>query len=128
MPSSVDDKVRAIFREIAGERASALEGDVPARHAKDLFCAALSEDYDPVVADEVAFHLVDWNADAAFLVAVLLFPERFTPDDLAAGASELLVHVPAHVMAAARLAGHPAVDIFKDDERTQTDAAADRDE
>lgn len=50
------------------------------------------------------WHL-DWETDAAFLVAFLLFPERFTKEELQAATDMLLIHVPAHVVAAARLAG-----------------------
>jgi hypothetical protein len=58
---------------------------------------------------------VDWNADAAFLVSVILFPERFTPEELRAGVDMFLLHVPAHVLAAARLGGYEAKDIFLDE-------------
>ena len=110
---SVREKAWAIFADAFGSRADILKGGVPARGANDALGAALAEDYDPAVADEIGFHLVDWEADAAFLVAVLLFPERFTSEELQAGVTMLLVHAPAHLMAAARLAGYDAHDIFK---------------
>jgi hypothetical protein len=58
------------------------------------------------------FTLVDWNSDAAFPVAFMLFPERFTAEEPQAGVSLFVVHVPAHVLAAARLGGYEAKDIF----------------
>jgi len=67
-------------------------------------------------ADQIAFHLTDWNSDAAFIVALHLFPERFTPEEIEAAVDMFLVHVPAHVVAAARLAGHPTADIFREDD------------
>ena len=76
---------------------------------------ALTADLDELKADELAFHLVDWNSDAAFLVAFVLFPERFTPEELRAAVNMFLVHVPAHVLAAARLGGYEATDIFAND-------------
>jgi hypothetical protein len=63
---------------------------------------------------------VDWNSDAAFITAFLLFPEQFTPEDLRAGANRTLCHVPSHLLAAARLAGHETKDISPSQERTWT--------
>jgi hypothetical protein len=109
---SVRAKVADIFREAFGERAALFKGGIPARAANDVLGAALAEDLDPLVADEVAFHLVDWEVDAAFVVALTLFPERFTAEELQAAVSMFLVHVPAHVLAAARLAGYDTRDTF----------------
>ncbi|MCP5234468.1 MAG: hypothetical protein H6945_01845 [Zoogloeaceae bacterium] len=110
---SVTAKVQAIFEEIAGARAAVLRGDHAAREANAILANALAEDIDQIRADEMAFHLVDWNSDAAFIVAFLLFPDRFTPAELRAAADLFLVHVPAHVLAAARLGGYEATDIFR---------------
>lgn len=115
---SVTAKVQATFAELVGSRAEVLRGDVPARLANDVLGRALARDEDPLIADQIAFHLVDWNSDAAFLVAALLFPERFTESELAAGVDLMLCHVPAHVMAAARLGGYEAKDIFLDEPAT----------
>ena len=115
---SVTAKVNAIFRELVGERADNLLGDKPARTANDILGHALAADCDVLKADEMAFHLVDWNSDAAFLVAFMLFPERFTPEELRAAVNMFLVHVPAHVMAAARIGGYETKDIFANDAAT----------
>lgn len=112
---SVRAKVDAVFREFSGDRADALVGDNAARAANSILGQALTEGRDELTADELAFHLVDWNSDAAFLVAFMLFPERFTAEELRAGVDMLLIHAPAHILAAARLGGHEAKDIFKDD-------------
>lgn len=114
-PDTLDEKVQAIFRELAGEdRAKWLRGDVPSR-AMDQIAQALRSQHQPEVAGEIGFHLGDWQSDAAFLVALHLFPERFTPEEIEDGVRSLLLHVPAHVIAAARLAGYPTQDIFNDD-------------
>lgn len=115
---SVTAKVDAIFRELAGSRADALLGDQPARTANDILGHALATDRDELQADEMAFHLVDWNSDAAFLVAFMLFPERFTPEELRAAVGMFLAHVPAHVLAAAGVGGYEAKDIFANDATT----------
>ncbi len=58
-------------------------------------------------ADKIAFHLTDWNAEAAFIVASTSFPGGFTPEEIRDGVEAFLIHAPHHVIAAARLAGHP---------------------
>ena len=64
------------------------------------------------VADEIAFHMVDWSTDAAFLVSLCFFPERFSLKDTSVGLSVFLAHAPNHVAAAAKLFDLPVQDIF----------------
>lgn len=115
---SVRKKVEAIFTELAGDRTRMLDGSVFPAGIKTMITAALSgpdaSEEQILDADQIAFHLTDWNSDAAFIVALHLFPERFTPEEIAAGVDLFFVHVPSHVIAAARLAGHPTEDIFKE--------------
>jgi len=117
---SVRDKVDTIFRELVGDRALELRGDVPARKTNDLLGQALAAEYDldPLKADELAFNLVDWNSDAAFLVAVMLFPERFTQAELGAGVGMFMVHVPDHVVAAARVGGYGIAEVSEEPDAT----------
>ena len=109
---TVRKKVEAVFTQLAGERTARL-GEPGAKETRDTLASALSADYVPDIARDIAFHLVDWHSDAAFMMAVHLFPERFTPEELAAGADMLLVHAPNHLAAAAKLAGHPIQDVFE---------------
>jgi hypothetical protein len=118
---SVRHKVQEIFIELTGSRAEALRGDKLPITANDILGSALAEGRDYLVADGFAFNLIDWNADAAFLVAFLLFPERFTADELRAGVDLFMIHVPAHVLAAARLGGYKAEDIFTDVEHPSSE-------
>ena len=114
-PDKLDEKVQVIFSEIPGaDRAKWLRGDVPSR-VMDQIAQAISSEHQPEIAAEIGFHLGDWQSDAAFLVALHLFPERFTPEEIDEGVRSLLLHVPAHVITAARLAGHPTEDIFRND-------------
>ena len=108
---SVGQKVLGLFTEMAGERVSRL-GEPAAQQTRDLLARALSAEYPSAVAQQIAFHLVDWHTDAAFMMAVHLFPDRFTPEELAVGADMLLIHAPNHLAAAAKLAGHPIQDVF----------------
>lgn len=109
---TVRKKVEAIVAEMADERTARL-GEPCVQATRDTLASALSADYAPDTARDIAFHLVDWHADAAFIMAVHLFPERFTPEELAAGADMLLIHAPNHLAAAAKLAGHPIQDVFE---------------
>jgi hypothetical protein len=113
---SVRKKVAAVFSEMAGERAKMLDGSVLPARITTAITAALSNpdtcESEVLHADTVAFHLTDWNSDAAFLVALHLFPERFTQEEIRAGIDLFLVHVPSHVIAAARLTGNSTDDIF----------------
>jgi len=117
--TSVEQKVATIFREMAGERAAALNSArFPANITSTITTALISDDADEAEilrTDEIAFHLTDWSADAAFLVALHLFPERFTKEEIREGVLAFLIHAPNHVVAAARLSGHPVEDIFKED-------------
>jgi len=117
---SVRAKVDAIFKELVGDRAHVLRGDVPARHANDVLGQALAAEFDldPLRADELAFNLVDWNADAAFLVAMMLYPERFTQAELGAGVGMLMIHVPDHVVAAARVGGYGITETLEGQDAT----------
>lgn len=110
--NSVDDKVAAIFRELVGDRVDRLNGSRPATEAMGKLGEGLASDYPDEVAADIAFHLADWNSDAAFLVAVHLFPERFTSEEIADGVRDFVIHAPNHVAAAAKLAGHPIEVIF----------------
>jgi hypothetical protein len=118
---SVREKVQTIFTELAGERARMLkDGTFPAGITSTVTAALSSPDAceeQILHADKIAFHLTDWNADAAFIVALHLFPERFTPEEIEAAVDMFLIHVPNHVVAAARLAGHPTEDIFRENDK-----------
>ena len=100
-------KVEAVFGEIAGDRVQNLRGEVIAHAARASMERALQKETDltPEQASGLAFNLLDWNSDAAFLVALLLYPERFTDEEIAAGVTTFMVHVPDHVAEAARIGG-----------------------
>ncbi len=108
MSKSCDDKVLEIFNEISGDRSNRLSASHYPAEINDLITAALWEEYkdmrsgdvdddDIVKLDGVGFNLVDWNSDAAFMVALILYPEKFTHEDIQEGVGSLLLHVPNHV-------------------------------
>ena len=104
-------KVRAVFVEHFGETARKLDLVVD-----EEFHAAVAQAKPELNSDrayELAFHLSDWRADAAFLVALSLAPDRFTREEVEQGLTAFLVHAPNHVAAAAKLGGWPVQDIFE---------------
>jgi len=113
-----DDKTIQIFRELVGERANKLVGSHYPADINTRITAALSEDAEDSATehaqqrDGIGFHLVDWQNDAAFIVALVLFPERFTDEEIREGVDRFLIHVPAHVLEAARLGGYQTENIF----------------
>ena len=103
--------MRALFAERFGPEAARLDAPIDAR-----FHAAVAAAYPELAVErayDVAFHLSDWRADAAFLLALSLEPGRFTPAEVRAGLEAFLIHAPNHVAAAATLAGWPVSDIFE---------------
>lgn len=113
-----EDKAIQIFRELVGERANKLDGSHYPADINTRITTALIEDGGNFSTEQVqqrdgiGFHLVDWQNDAAFIVALVLFPERFTDQDIREGVDRFLVHVPAHVLEAARLGGYQTENIF----------------
>jgi hypothetical protein len=100
---SYRNKVDSIFCEMAGSRADALRAD---RLAKDVILRIKSvflEQYSPDIASTLGMHLSDWIADGAFLVALHLFPERFTDGEIEAGIDMFLGHAPNHICAACKI-------------------------
>ena len=103
---TVREKVAAIFCELVGDRATRLDGSVIAEPAMSTIAAAFVGECGHIKAADIGFHMADWNSDAAFVVAVHLFPERFTPEEVVEGVSLFLVHAPSHIRAACGLTGN----------------------
>jgi hypothetical protein len=104
-------KARLILTEIGHEAALAGLG----LGVEDAFLARVREAFDELPAQsayDLAFHLSDWRADAAFLLALHLAPDRFSPEEVKEGVTQFLVHAPNHVAAAAKLSGWPVEDVF----------------
>lgn len=120
--ADVRDKVQSIFERLVGDRAAILRGDRFPSGINDRITSAIlggvlgSNLEDPVKLDGIGFHLVDWNSDAAFIVALLLFPDEFTDEEIREGVELFLVHAPAHCMEAARLGGYSTDNFFDDDD------------
>jgi hypothetical protein len=110
---TVSEKVQSLFKSIVGEAAIRLDGSYFPDKICNRISEVLSEYYSEEIAKKIAFHLVDWNGDAAFLVALHLWPEKFTTKEIVKGLFQLFPHVPDHLAAAAKLAGQPVTDVFE---------------
>ena len=108
-------KVRQIFRELVGERAARVGSTAVNTPGAAALVAALASERDipAPLAREISFHLSDWSSDAAFIVALHLFPERFTAAEIDSAVENFLIHAPNHIAAAAVLFGQPIDDIFE---------------
>ncbi len=111
-------KAQEIFAELASERTERLDGSRPAYETMTAIENALAGQYEKEKAGEIAFHLSDWNSDAAFIAALHLFPERFTKEEIEEGVLDFIIHAPNHISEAAKLLGHPVENIFEEDEGT----------
>lgn len=111
---SAKRKTKEIFAEHFGERAELLDFRTADsdESVREPLRRALAKRLGDQAAWATAFHLVDWREDAAFLIAVMLFPERFTNEEIEATTNSVLVHAPHHVMAAAHWMGHELRDVF----------------
>jgi hypothetical protein len=107
-------KAKSILAEAFPERMDRLDPDKLATEARGAIESALSEEFGSEKASEIAFHMVDWNSEAAFILALHLFPEKFTKDEIDDGIQRFLIHAPSHVAEAAQLFGLPVSDIFKE--------------
>lgn len=98
----IHDKVVQIFSELVPGRSDRLDFFKDNDTATDAIAAALANDSPR--SKEMAFHLSDFRTDAAFLVALHLFPERFTPEEVSAGVWQFMAHVPYHIKMAMEIA------------------------
>jgi hypothetical protein len=66
-----------------------------------------SKRFGPETAREYATHVTGFPADAAFLVALLLYPDRFTDDEVAAGVGCFGIEASLHGPPIARILDFP---------------------
>jgi hypothetical protein len=65
---------------------------------------------------------MDWHGDATFLIALSLFPERFTDAEIRQGVIWFLIHAGYHIPEAARLIDIPTRSHFRDKLRERKEA------
>jgi hypothetical protein len=114
MHDPLGKKVLGIFAELVGDRAKRLDGSTLAEPAMSAISRAFASDYERATADAIGLHMADWNSDAAFMVAVHLFPERFTEEEIRDGVGCFLIHAPNHIREACRITGQYVWENFPD--------------
>lgn len=103
------DKVLEIFRGLVGDKADKLSATHFPADINDRITSALAKenpewtDEEIIKNDQIGMNLVDWHRDAAFIVALTLFPERFTDKEIQDEIRSLIIHVPAHIKEAESL-------------------------
>ncbi|HRK21924.1 MAG TPA: hypothetical protein PLX06_08950 [Fimbriimonadaceae bacterium] len=75
--------------------------------------SAMTPEFSPERAHDIAFHVSDWVAEAASVVALHLAPDRFTDEELRDICERLAIHANHHLMAATALQGQPLQDVFE---------------
>jgi hypothetical protein len=66
------------------------------------------------VAEDIAFHLTDWDHNVDDLLRLYEQPDAFSDDEIIQILMSFLAHVPNHVAAAKKLAGlGPIEDVFQ---------------
>lgn len=111
-------KVKQVFREAFGDRSERLFASQFVASTMHTVRDAFSNDLPAAQAEEVGFHMTDWGSDAAFVVALHLFPERFTPEEVRGATRMFAAHVPYHAAAAADILGFPGSDFIGSDAHT----------
>lgn len=115
MLDDVEERTAAVLGSISGEAAAHLcDRAMPHCAIVERITEALQPRHGLEKAHDIAFHLSDWIADAAFLLALHVNPEAFTPEEIAEEVEGVLIHAPNHLMAAAHLAESdmPLTDIW----------------
>ncbi len=102
---SLRQKVRDIFTELTPDRATTLAGDRLAKNIIFRIKAIFAKEYGARKASTLGLHMSDWNQDAAFIVALHLYPERFTDEEIKVGIDLFLIHAPNHIRAACEITG-----------------------
>ena len=105
-------KASDIFREFLGDKNSNIP-DVQDRIAKAVAEGSSKKKF-LKKGWEIGFHLMDWHGDAKFLIALSLFPERFTDAEIRQGVIWFLIHAGYHIPEAARLIDIPTRSHFRD--------------
>jgi len=100
---SLEKKLKAIYVEIAGDKGKAVTANRIAKNVIARIKAIYSKEYGDRTASTLGMHMSDWHSNAAFIVAMHLFPERFTDEEIKTGIGLFLTHAPNHIRAACQI-------------------------
>ena len=116
MADSVRAKVEEIMQACLGDLAGRLSAVSLHPEVIGRIATAHADEFGSVEAEKLGMHMSDWIGDAAFLVALHLFPDRFSDNEIRDGVGGLLVHAPNHIRAACGITGDYVWETFPDDE------------
>ncbi|HUI92567.1 MAG TPA: hypothetical protein VLX68_10005 [Chitinivibrionales bacterium] len=106
-------KVFNLYKDAVGERADSIKNAQIPEKLRKTITNVLRTELDKKIADRISFHLLDWTDDAAFIMALILWPDKFTKQEISDGIYCFMPHVPDHLAAAAKLFGTPVTDVFE---------------
>lgn len=123
MPDRYDKlrkKVTTLLTRASATRVKRAQAFSDLTEAREATRKALRRTYGDEGSRNLAFHLMDWTFDAAFLLALAMFPEKFSRREIEDGIDLLIVHVPNHVAAAAKISGYQCKDIWREKRAVET--------
>jgi hypothetical protein len=95
-----------MFVKAFGERGAHLFTASSTVTMTDTITAAFARRVSREKAHGIGFHLGDWAADAALVLALHMFPERFTREEVRYAADYLAAGLPYHCAALGALFGY----------------------
>lgn len=99
-------KTRAIFVRAFGSRAALLFKGASTQTMMDTVSAAFARHISREKAADIGFHIGDWAKDAALVLALHMFPEKFTRDEIRHVADFVAAGMPYHSAALATHFGY----------------------
>jgi len=97
------EKAKAIFKKAFGERAAHLFTGASTIQMGQTITAAFERHVRREKAHDIGFHLGDWAHDAALVLALHIFPEKFSREEIRCMTDLVAAGLPYH---AAALATH----------------------
>jgi len=89
-------KVHLLFRQAFGARAERLLFFDQNCDTSQAVRSAYFRKLRKAKAADLAFHIWDWREEAAFVVALNLFQEKFSPEEIREGILDFACHGPYH--------------------------------
>jgi hypothetical protein len=105
-------KAERLLKRAFGDRAKRLGWGTPGLVAMAAIETAFKRDLGLKDAHELAFHMSDWGRDAAKLLLLHLYPEKFSKLEIDEIVRGFVIHVPNHLAAACAVLNTPAQDVW----------------
>ena len=116
MTDALRKKVKQLLAAHLGVRHEGLAEDKLHPVVIDRIARAHAGDLGLAQATKLGMHMSDWVGDAAFVVALHLFPDQFSDEEIRDGVGLFLCHAPNHIRAACGITGNDVWEDFPDDD------------